>query len=165
MQPPGTLPRQFTDRLIRDSLLEPGNLRDLMRDQLPAVADSFNYAKRTLLNREVFTDDWHRREGDLLFELPCSDAGPSALLALLIEHHSDTDRAAPVRMFHILSSFWERCWRAWEQLASKPKPELSLPGLIPIVLYTADRPWGSVRNIRDLVQAPQWLLAMQPDWP
>ena len=42
--------------------------------------------------------------------------------------------------------------------------ELELPPVLSVVLYTADLPWGSNTNIRDLLAAPAVFHPFAPDW-
>ncbi len=161
MQPP----RQTTDRMLRDSLQRPSNLRDFLADARPELVGGFDFDHVRPLPREFFTADWHGREADLIFEIPYQEAGQTtqALVGVLIEHQSDTDTAVPLRAFFLLAGFWERHWRQW---AARPTPRgpLQLPPVLPIVLYTADLPWGSNTNIRDLLAAPATFHPFAPDW-
>jgi hypothetical protein len=161
---PEELPRKTPDRMIRDSLQDPANLRDFLRDALPAVADHLDYAKLRPLEREIIGGDWRVREADLLFEIPyLGTPDSSALIALLIEHQSDTDAIVPLRTLLIAIGYWERIWRDWE---AKPRPRdpFRLPPVVPIVLYTADVPWGSNKELIDLLGPPDSLHAFAPVW-
>ncbi len=133
------LPRQLPDRMIRESLQTPANLRDFLKDCVPDVADHLDYSKLRPLERDMLTDDWRLGTVDLLFEVPYVDEAAAALVAILIEHQSDTDPFVPLRTLLTTTGFWERAWREWEAKA-KPRPPFVLPPVIPIVLYTADVP-------------------------
>jgi len=111
----------------------------------------------------MLTDDWRLRTVDLLFEVPYVDEAAAALVAILIEHQSDTDPFVPLRTLLTTTGFWERAWREWEAKA-KPRPPFVLPPVIPIVLYTADVPWGSKRTIAEMLGAPQVLHPFAPAW-
>ncbi len=91
---PGRLPREMPDRIVRRSLEVPANLHDFLRDAVPRLSEGFDYARMRPVNREMFTDDWRIREADLLFENPFLDETLTvhALVCVLIEHQSDTDR-------------------------------------------------------------------------
>jgi hypothetical protein len=153
------------DRIVRRSLTVPANLHDFLRDAAPALADGFDYTRMQSVNREMFTDDWRIREADLLFEIPFLDPALPlpALVCVLLEHQSDTDRAVPLRMLFTATGYWERCWRAWEQ-APAPRAALALPPILPILLYTGDRPWGSARTLRDLLGGPAAFHPIAPGW-
>ena len=70
MMPPSDTPRDLADRLIRQSLRQPENLRDFLRQVVPDLADGFVFESLQLLDREFFLEDWRRREADLPFEIP-----------------------------------------------------------------------------------------------
>lgn len=161
---PEELPRQLPDRMIRESLQTPANLRDFLRDCLPGVADHLEYSGLRPLERERITDDWRLRAVDLLFEVPYVDeAAASALVAVLIEHQSDTDALVPLRTLLTTTGFWERAWREWEA-KERPRPPFVLPPVIPIVLYTGNVPWGSRRTIAEMLGPPAALHPFAPAW-
>jgi hypothetical protein len=150
--------------MVRDTLQTPANLRDFLRDALPDVADRLDYAKMRPLEREIVGGDWRVREADLLFEIPyLQSPHPPALIAVLVEHQSDTDPLIPLRTLLMTTGYWERVWRDWE---AKPRPRdpLRLPPVVPIVLYTADVPWGSNEELADLLGPPEVLHAFAPGW-
>src|SRR5438093_690354 len=95
MQPP----RQLSDRMLRDSLQRPANLRDFLQAARPSLAAGFDFDRAHVLPREFFSADWHGREADLVFEIPYQVAGRvhPAVVGVLIEHQSDTDVAIPLR--------------------------------------------------------------------
>lgn len=158
-------PRQLPDRMLRDSLRTPANLRDFLESALPDDIANFDFTRMEEITPEVFTGHWHEREADLIFTIDYHLAGQKvpAVVGLLIEHQSDTDVFVPLRAFFILAGFWERIWRQWEQLPS-PKPALRLPPIFSIVLYTGERVWGSNDNIRDLLGQPATLHRFSPNW-
>jgi hypothetical protein len=163
MQP--SPPRQTTDRLLRDTLRRPANLRDFLESALPGEVGNLDVGQARELPREFFTGDWHLREADLLFEVPYRSAGSSvpALVGILLEHLSDTDPLIPLRAFLNLAGFWERHWRAWEQ-QPRPKAALRLPPVFSVVLYTAEVTWGSTENIQELLAEPASFHPFAPDW-
>ncbi len=164
MQPPGS-PRDLPDRIIRQSLRNPANLRDFLRAVVPQLADGFVCEQARLLDREFFLDDWRRREADLPFEIPYR-TGVKELLALvyvLIEHQSDTDTFLPLRMLYSTVVYWDRQWREWEALP-RPKPTFRLRPVLPLVLYTGTSAWGSNRALSDLLGEPVAFHPFAPDW-
>lgn len=159
------LPREIPDRMIRRSLENPANLRDFLRFAVPQLADGFDFAGLEPLGREFFSDDWRLREADLLFEIPYRAEGVTtpALVCLMLEHQSDSDPLVPLRTLVTVAGYWEKCWRQWAEL-KRPRPEFRLPPVLPIVLYTADRPWGSNKSIRDLLGEPAAFHPHAPTW-
>jgi hypothetical protein len=158
------LPRQTPDRMLRDSLRVPANLADFLRDAFPKEAGHLDFASVKQVEREMIGGDWRAREADLLFEIPYLETPKqSSLVVVLIEHQSDTDPLMPLRTLLILAGYWDRVWRDWEA-TPRPREKLALPPVLPVVLYTADIPWGSNRSLRELLGPPAALHAFAPDW-
>src|SRR5262249_11963518 len=102
---------------------------------------------------------------DLPFEVPYR-AGTEevwALVCVLIEHQSDTDPLMPLRMLYFAVVYWERQWHQWEQ-QRPPRSTLRLNPVLPIVLYTGPRPWGSNRTLAELLGEPTAFHAFAPAW-
>jgi putative YhgA-like transposase len=154
--PADLLPRDTIDRLLRDSMCHPAHLRSFLRQVVPNLADGFDYDRARLLDRSFLLEDWRERESDLPFEIPYRLGAQElwALVCILIEHQSDTDPLMPLRMFTYAGLYWDRCWRAWQNLPV-PRPSLLLPPVLPIVFYTGAVPWGSNRRLADLLGEPR----------
>jgi hypothetical protein len=78
----------FPDRAIRRLLENPSNLREVLEEVLPRLADRFDYARAELVNREFALQNWQRHELDLLFRIPfrTDDGEQWVLVCVLIEH-------------------------------------------------------------------------------
>ncbi len=63
----------------------------------------------------------------------------------------------------VSQGYWEWQLRQWEDEPS-PKSEFRLRPVLPIVLYTGDRPWGSPMTLRELLDEPKAFHAFVPDW-
>src|SRR5260370_37813260 len=163
--PADLLPRDLTDRLIRESLHHPANLRSFLRQAVPELADGFDCERARLLERGLLTEDWRERESDLPFEIPyrVGENEVWALVCVLIEHQSDTDPLMPLRLLTYATLYWDRQWRAWQNLAV-PRPPLRLQPVLPIVFYTGPVPWGSNRRLTDLLGEPKAFHAFAPQW-
>jgi hypothetical protein len=163
--PPADPPRDVTDRMMRQSLRDPDNLRDFLRSAVPDLADSFDYQQARLVDREYFLEDWRRREADLPFEIPYRAAAGEewALVYVLIEHQSDTDPMMPLRLLYAVVCYWDRQWRDWEALP-RPRPPLRLRPVLPLVLCTAATSWGSNKTLKDLLGQPAAFHAFAPAW-
>jgi hypothetical protein len=157
--------RDLADRVIRESLLDADNLRAFLEVAVPDLAAGFDCSRRRLLERGFPLEDWRRREADLPFEIPyrVGDTEVWALVCVLLEHQSDTDPLIPLRLLLFAVMYWDRQWHQWEQLAP-PRPAFRLNPVLPIVLYTGPRPWGSNRTLRDLLGEPAVFHAFAPDW-
>src|SRR5437016_3689602 len=98
MAPSSEAPRDLADRVIRQALQHPANLRAFLHQAVPALAGGFDCERGRLLVREFPLDDWRRREADLPFELPyrLGDDELWALVYVLIEHQSGEDPVMPL---------------------------------------------------------------------
>jgi hypothetical protein len=151
--------------MIRNSLRHPEHLRTFLEDAVPALAADFDCARARLLDREFPLDDWRLREADLPFEIPYRHGSEElwAVVCVLIEHQSDTDPLLPLRLLYFAVQYWDRQWRDWEKLRA-PRPPLRLRPVLPLVLFTATRPWGSNRTLVDLLGEPTAFHPFAPAW-
>jgi hypothetical protein len=165
MRPEADLPRDLPDRIFRRSLRRPANLSDFLHLVVPRLADGFDCERARLLDREFLTEDWRRREADLPFEVPYRTAGGEepALVCVLIEHQSDTDPLMPLRLLAYAVGYWDLQWQAWAG-SDRPRPPLRLHPVLPIVLYSGARPWGSNRTLADLLGEPAAFHGFAPRW-
>jgi putative YhgA-like transposase len=110
------LPHDFPDRALGEALLQGDNLRALLREVAPAIADQLDYERLEVVPPTFLLDDWRRRESDLLLRVPFRDAaaGRELLLCILLEHQSTADHAMPLRMLVYAVLYWEQEWKAWE---------------------------------------------------
>jgi hypothetical protein len=165
MRPDVEPPRDFVDRLMRGLLGRVDNLADFLRCARPVLAGNFAFERGRPDTREFITEDWRRREADLLFEIPYRWAAREieVLVWVLLEHQSRTDTLVPLRMLFESVMAWAQQWQHWAGRLP-PRSALRLQPVFPIVLYTGSRPWGSNETLRDMVDAPPELLELVPDW-
>lgn len=159
--------RNYADSTIRTTLQHPEHLRAVLEHTVPDLAANFLVEQAKPLGTEFYTDDWRGREADVPFEVPYQAGKKTvkSLVVVLIEHQSETDRMMPLRLLYFAVVYWDRCWRQWEKDTSESKPEnFLLPPILPIVFYTANRPWGSSQTIVDLLGAPDELHQFAPVW-
>src|SRR5436305_6960137 len=104
------LPRDLADRVIRESLHHPANLRAFLQQAVPDLAAGFDCDRARLLDREFPLDDWRRREADLPFEIPYRMGSETiwTLVCVLIEHQSDTDPLMPLRLLYFAVVYWDK---------------------------------------------------------
>ncbi len=157
--------RDFADRFFRDALRNPDNLREFLLAAAPTLAAGFDFSRMSLVEPKFKLPDWRRREADLLVEIPhrSGDTETVALVCVLIEHQTRPDPRMPLRTLVEVALYWERQWRAWEEGAS-PKEELRLTPMLPIVLHTGSRPWGSARTLAELLGPPNSFHPFAPAW-
>src|SRR5207244_13220953 len=130
-------PRDFADRIYRESLKKPENLRDLVSVVLPEIAGGFVFERAELVDREFPLDGWRRRESDLLFRVPFRDGDTEleTLICLLLEHQSKPDPRMPLRLLLYAVLYWEREWKNWEA-QPVPRDNFRLTPIVPIVFHT-----------------------------
>lgn len=157
--------RDDADKVMRDALLKPDNLRDLLSATVPQLVDGFDCAQARFVPPQFLLPDGRGREGDLLFEIPykCGDQDLLALVCVLIEHQTNPDPRMALRTLLYIVLHWERKWSEWEKLPA-PKPPFRLPPVLPIVLHTGTEPWTGARTIAELLGEPEAFHAFAPAW-
>jgi hypothetical protein len=150
---------------MRGPLGQVDNLADFLRHARPVLAANFAFERGRPDTREFVTEDWRRREADLLFAIPYRWAQREieVLVWVLLEHQSRTDTLVPLRMLFETAMAWAQQWQHWSARPT-PRGTLRLQPVFPIVLYTGSRPWGSNQTLRDMVDAPPELLELVPNW-
>ena len=150
--------------MLRDALTEPDNLRALVREVAPDVADLLEYARLEVVGKPYFLDDWRGRDSDVLVRLPFRDAagGRELLVCVLVEHQSDADPVMPLRMLVYSVFYWEQQWRAWEDGHARGAAAADADP----AGRAAHRPgtWGTSRTLADLFDVPAELRGWLPSW-
>jgi hypothetical protein len=157
--------RDFADRFFHDALRNPENLREFLMDAVPTLAPGLDFSRVNYIEPTFLLPNWLRREADLLFEIPYRFGGAErkALVCILIEHQTRPDPRLPLRMLLEVALYWERQLREWEK-AAVPKGEFRLTPVLPIVLHSGGRPWGSARTISDMLGPPAAFFPFAPAW-
>ena len=163
-EPPDLLPRDFPDKIIRQTLQHPQNLREFLARVLPEHVDRFDFSQVVPLSREFLTADWRGREADLLFVVPYH--GPQGreqdcLIEILTEHQTSPDCATVLRSLLYASSSWETAWLEWKKRHERGE-ELRLRTIVCIVLYTGPGAWTAPRSLSELVAGPADLARFGP---
>ena len=159
------MPSDFPDRALREALLNPDNLRELLLLVIPDLVDRLDFTRLHVEERSYLLDDYRKRENDLLLRLPFRDAPTKEeiLLCILLEHQSSTDQAMPLRLLFYSVVHWEREWRAWQQHHERGT-RLQLTPIIPIVFHTSAEPWNENRWLPHLFETPASLQKYVPKW-
>jgi hypothetical protein len=101
------------DRLTREALLDARNLRAVVREVAPDVADRLDYDDLELLPPPYPLDDWRHRDNDFQVRLRSRDGSREILVCVLVERQSSEDPVMPLRLLvyaglyrgHILPAF------------------------------------------------------------
>jgi len=158
-------PRDFTNRILCELLAKPDHLRDLVAEAVPDLVDGFVFERMKPARQEFLVGNSRLRKPDVLVEIPyrIGDAERLALVCVLLEHQTKADWQIPLRTFLYLALYWEWQWRMWEMMPT-PKVEFALTPILPIVLYTGSRPWGTAKSLRDLLGPPAVFHEFAPHW-
>jgi hypothetical protein len=160
-----SLPHDFPDRALRDALVNPHNLRDLLQRVVPALVPCMDFSDVEEIKRSYLLDDWRRRDLDVLVRLKFRDASGNRdiLICILVEHQSTTDPAMPLRLLLYTVLFWEQQWKEWEEHHERGVP-LRLTPVLPVVLHTGAEAWDTNRSLADLFDIPDALRVSVPTW-
>ena len=158
--------RDFANRAFPQVLKDPDNLREFLESAIPELAKGFDCSRAKLLEREFILPDWRGREADLLFEIPYRIGNTEliALVCLLLEHQTRADSLMPIRTLVYTVLYWDRCLRTWVADKDEAKGRFFLPPVVPIVLHSGQRPWGSAKTLAELLGEPAVFHQYAPIW-
>lgn len=105
-----------------------------------------------MLSDATFVDEHLRQtRGDRLFEVLLKDGSP-AFVYVLLEHKSTPDIRTPLQMLGYMVRIWER------YVAGQPDKRLTLPAIIPLIVYHGQAPWSVPTSVIDcLAGDEQWV--------
>ncbi|MBI4614684.1 MAG: Rpn family recombination-promoting nuclease/putative transposase [Planctomycetes bacterium] len=143
--------REFPDRAIRTLFESPASFLRLVALLAPELASGIDPRRTVRLDRSSFDSRLRLRESDLHFRANFPARRRTGLprrgrVHFLFEHQSTLDPWMPVRLLHLMAGIWDR------ERRERPKPAC-IPGIIPIVLYTGERPWSSPIELEGLVDS------------
>ena len=90
-------PHHFADKVLRQGLADPLNLRDLVREVAGDVASELDFDRAEFVGRDFQLPDLGRREADVLCRVPLRRSGQAPLVCVLVEHQSSPDPDMPLR--------------------------------------------------------------------
>jgi hypothetical protein len=134
-------PRQARAPNVRDVSHARGLLRSIVLEPLSSRID---WASLELLDGTFIDPRLAARQTDLLYSVRID--GREALLFVLLEHQSSSDKWMPLRMYTYLGRIWER-YAEHNQNAER------LPPVLPIVLHHSERGWSAPTSLRALIDA------------
>ena len=148
------------DALFQYTFSQPEYAAQLIRGNLPAaIAERIDWGSLERIPGSFVDEECAWRHTDLLFRAKLS--GRDALIYLLFEHQSTSDRLMALRLLGYLTRIWEKV------VKGDPNAKL-LPAVIPLVLYHGKRGWSAPTRFVDLIdldeQAKQTIEAIIPDF-
>ncbi len=104
--------RDFADKAIREALLKPENLRDLVKARVPHLVDGFDFTRAKFQSPKFLLPDGRDIEADLLFEIPYRIGAEELILfvLVLIEHQTRPDPRMALRTLLYAVLYWEKKW-------------------------------------------------------
>ena len=163
---------QLHDHHYRNLFRQPAMVRALFEGIIiePWVA-SLDLDTLQSLPTHYLSDKHHRREADMIWRVqwratpPCTESPApgeqhEAYLVLMLEHQTRNDHIMAIRCLSYQTLAWQ------DMYSRKMVPRRGrFPVVLPIVLYTGERPWLAPTRIAELLQpAPPDLRKYQPQY-
>lgn len=150
----------FAENGVKFLLHNAGNLEDLFRilafrDPTLFAEHRFDCSKRTIEPETLIRSDFSHGITDLLIRLPCNIPGHPkewVELYLLIEHLSTHQRLIVPRSLGYAMDAYRLQERRWREKHSSLQG-LEYEAVIPVAIYTGERPWKTPTPFRDVVKA------------
>ncbi|MEK7206046.1 MAG: Rpn family recombination-promoting nuclease/putative transposase, partial [candidate division NC10 bacterium] len=162
---PRSVLRDFPDRAIRWLLESPDNVRGLLLAAVPALVERFDLPRLRQAPRSFVQESLRAREADCVLRVPFRAADGTSerevWVYILIEHQSAPDAWLAFRLLSYMLALWESERREQEE-RGVPMADRRLSAILPLVLYTGQRPWERLTSLRDLVDVPAELEAFVP---
>jgi len=135
------------DALFKAVFGQPEHARGALRSVVPvAVAEALDWPTLAHCSGSFIDPVLSGRHTDLLFSVAWRGGG-DALVYLLFEHRSTSDRRMAFRLLRYLVRIWE----SW--LTDHPRAEV-LPVIVPVVLYHGAEPWSASVTFDALFDIP-----------
>lgn len=160
------LVRNFPQNGMKLLLETPANVRDLLHLVAPAFAGLINFDRMTPQPTDFIARDFRHVEADVVLRAPVRDGGRAGrgrevLIYVLIEHQSEPDRLMPLRLLDYVTQIYKAQGRDWGR-RRKTFAGIRLQPVLPVVLYTGDRPWPDVGTIAGLMDLSERFAAVTP---
>ena len=158
----------FPDRSLRRLLQDREYVRGLVQIIAPDIEVFLDFSRITYEKRSFISKALQERESDVLLSVPFQDDTDATdtdvlLIYILIEHQSTVDKTMGFRLLSYMMQIWESQRREWET-AKIPENERFLQPILPILLYTGDRPWTVPVSLTTLMDVPEILERFVPSF-
>ena len=131
--------------------------QDFLRAYLPADLTALLDLDTLELTKDSFADNSLRTHySDLLYQVKRQDGG-DGFVYLLLEHKRTPERLTAFQLLRYVVRIWERV------LAQVPG-KISLPPIIPVVVYHGDTPWPHGQTLQAALTFPEALARHTPDF-
>lgn len=147
------LVRNFPENGPKLLLENPDNVRDLLGLVHEPIVDNIDFNGMTVERTHFVQPDFQHVTLDFLLKAPLDftiDGQSDIFIYLLLEHQSRPERFFLLRLVEYLVEAYKMQKRAWDK-RQHPDSGFVLQPVLPIVLYTGDRPWAKLDALADLV--------------
>ena len=154
---------QFPDHSIRLLLQDAANVRGLIDIVAGELAARLDFSRLTHVNPNFILDNLREQEADLVYRLPFQGAAQTkeVHIYILIEHQSTVDTHMAFRLLFYMVNLWDTQRREWHA-QQVPSAQRRFQVILPIVLYTGDRPWHTPLRLSAMMDVPKELEACVP---
>jgi len=153
-----TEPTQPHDKLFKGLLDQPGTAGALLRERLPPeIACLLTDDPPELLDGEYVDEALQGSQSDRLYRARLK-AGGDVLLYVLMDHKSVPEAAVILQLLGYLLRIWLR------YAGGRAEALRSLPPILPLVVYHGASEWKVSLSLRDTINAPEVIKAVQPDF-
>jgi hypothetical protein len=147
--------RHFRENGLKLLLHDPSNVRDLLALCDPARVARCDFARLRIDPTSYVSADYRHLTADLVLRVPYRTraGGRRRILTLyiLIEHQSEPDALMLLRVLDYLVQIYKGQVRSWDP-RHKSRAGFRLQPVLPIVLYTGERPWQALERLAELVE-------------
>ena len=116
----------------------------------PAITSRLDWHSLRLADGHYVDEEFAKSESDLVFAVQAQ--GQPALLYVLFEHQSTSDRWMPLRLLRYMIRIWDRWLK--DHLDAK-----AIPVIVPVVLAHADGGWRAPVSMHELYALPDDLMS------
>ena len=156
---------EFPDRAIRWLLETPDNVQGLLLSAVADLAKHIDYTRLQRLDRTFISDNFRKREADLVFIAPFLDEQKTreVIIYILIENQSTVDPTMPFRILSYMLRIWESQREKLEFTFRRATEERNVPltkwrfhPILPVVFYTGEQKWDEPLDIKRLFDLQIW---------
>ena len=158
--------REFDDRAVKYLMEAAENLRGIFRVLDEPMGDRLDFTRMQPMPTSLIPANLRSRNADLLVRVPFlsqeSAETPEVFVFVLAEHQSEPDDLAMFWLLEEMVIAWSKQLRRWRKDKTKGMPLLS--PIIPILLYTGDRPWNIPLSLDPIMALPELFRPFVPQF-
>jgi hypothetical protein len=159
------LARNFPQNGMRMLLERPANVRDLLQIVSPQFVSLIDFSGMKAERGDFIARDFRHVEADLVLRAPARLSREArrqhVMIYILIEHQSQPDTLMPLRLLDYVTQVYKSQMRDWSS-EHDTFTNLRLHPVLPVVLYTGERPWPTVGTLSDLMHLGDEFAAVTP---